>query len=692
MRSAILTASAFLLLAARLHAQADPTPQPTPGDRATLPVVTGQLEVTTTPVPEPVEPAAAEITVITADEMAARGVHDVAGALALVGGVAVAPGGEAGPAGFVPELWGLREIDAFLVVVDGVPWGGAFNPAVAALDLVDIERIEVLRGAAPVMFGATAFSGVIHVIHNQAGAGNRQASVWGGKFSSGGASARLPLPQVGDFRQSLSIDGEKDGYADNRAELERGHVLYRASTPGAGGVWRLDADALIQRQKPTSPHARGNAVTILNPRIPLDANHNPTDAKLDEDRFHLVGGYERPVAGGNWSTTVSFTHSKRDNVRGFIRRDDISSDPDVEADGFRQGVNLNDAYFDSHLAWDVSDALKVVVGFDELYGKGKEESDNFEYEVGLDGEGAPNSHSLHIDESTKVEDSRNFMGLYGQAQWQPTERWQVTGGLRLNRTHEKRDAGVTTSEGDREAFGDSKTLTRTSGVVGTSWRAWGSDQDGIWVFGDYRRSFKPAALDFGPEADGSAILDPETSKSAEVGIKGALASAGVRWQLTAFDMRLQNLLVAVTRGGLPAIANGGKQRFKGIELEASWRLFGDLTWYGAASHHDSHFEDFVQIFDDVPTQLRGKKLELAPEDLASSALVWAPAEGFNAHLRVESVSERFLSRRNTVLAPAYTEWDGGIGYRFATWELRLDGDNLSDTRPAVSESELGDAQ
>ena len=57
----------------------------------------------------------------------------------------------------------LREVDAFLLVVDGVPWGGAFNPDLPTIDLRDVERIEVIRGAAPVMYGASSFTGVIHV-------------------------------------------------------------------------------------------------------------------------------------------------------------------------------------------------------------------------------------------------------------------------------------------------------------------------------------------------------------------------------------------------------------------------------------------------------------------------------------------------------------------------------------------------
>ena len=92
----------------------------------------------------------------------------------------------------MPEIWGLREFDAFLLVVDGIPWGGAFNPAVASLSLQDIERIEILRGPAPVTYGATSFVGVIHVVHRAAAARAQYAEAHGASFGSGAALWILP--------------------------------------------------------------------------------------------------------------------------------------------------------------------------------------------------------------------------------------------------------------------------------------------------------------------------------------------------------------------------------------------------------------------------------------------------------------------------------------------------------------------
>jgi len=56
------------------------------------------------------------------------------------------------------------------------------------------------------------------------------------------------------------------------------------------------------------------------------------------------------------------------------------------------------------------------------------------------------------------------------------------------------------------------------------------------------------------------------------------------------------------------------------------------------------------------------------------------------------VGARYLNKRNTALVQDYTTGSAGAGYRFPRWEVRLDVENLTDQRPPVAESEIGDAQ
>ena len=657
--------------------------------------VTENIQVTATRTPEDVETVPASVTIISGEELANRGVTDLPSALALAAGVSVAPGGDTGPAGSVPEIWGLREFDAFLLVVDGVPWGGAFNPALPSVDLTDVERIEVLRGSAPVMYGATSFVGVIHVIHRAAGAAGRSGRVWGGNYGSGGAAFSTALPSAGRLKQSFSINAERQGYKDDRTQFDRGHVLYRAAldTTG-GGSFHFDLDGSIVNQDPASPHVRQGRV--LSPLTPLDANYNPRDAKIDENRLHLVGGYDRTLGGGSWSTTLSYTHSDRDTIRGFLF-DLSNSDPN--AVGFEQDLSIDDVYLDSHVAWQLRPGFRLVAGFDHLYGKAKGDAETFDYFVPLSGSGAPSSEDQPRDMGFDVEDTRNFSGLYAQAEWDPAPRWHFLIGARLNRTDEDREAGeeelgedAPPGEEEEEGGKDSREVTRGSGTFGVSWLAWGDESNGLWLFADYRNTFKPAAIDFGPEAEPD-ILKPEDAESYEVGVKNRLAGGRLEWELSAFQLDFDNLVVAQTSDeGLPELVNAGSERFKGYELEITGRVRPDLRWTATYAWHDAKFRDFVQDFDGVPTQLEGKRLEMSARHLGSAGVIYAPDQGPTGWVIANYVGDRFLNKRNTALSPDYTTWSAGVGYRFGKWDVRLDGENLDDTRPPVAESELGDAQ
>lgn len=661
-----------------------------PADEGAHPAISETIQVTATRLPEAVDPEPAAITVVTGDELRQTGATDLAGALASVGGVAAVPGGDGGPAASVPELWGLREFDAFLLVVDDVPWGGAFNPALASVDLTEVDRIEVLRGPAPVMYGATSFVGVIHVIHRQAGEGAPAYRVWGGSYSTGGASVYVPLRKGGRFRHSLTANAERLGVADDDAGAERGHLLYRGRAETAGGVFRIDFDATLLDQDPASPHPREGAV--LSPRVPVDANHNPGHAMLDEDRYHLVVGYGHEIGGGEWSTTLALTRVARDVVRGFLS--ELSNGSDPNAAGFRQDQEETNVYLDTHFGFRPAANVGFLFGADWLYGKGESEGENFDYHVRLDGSGAPSISAPEVQERVDLEDERNFSGLYAQVEWTPAERWLVQVGARLNRTDEDRKAEVEPAaedEGEEGAGKDSRTETRGSGTAGVSFRAWADGADSFWIFADYRDAFKPAAIDFGPEGEGG-ILDAETGASYEVGLKGHNLDGRFDWQVSAFRMDLEDLVTSTVVDGLPSLINSGTERFEGIDMEVGHLVRPDLRWQLAYGLHSSEFRDFVQSFDGVPTQLAGNKLEMSPANQGAIGLVYFPDHGFSASAVVDFVGDRFLTKRNTAKAESYTTWSAGVGYRFRAGELRLDGHNLNDTRPPVAESELGDAQ
>ncbi|HSE43254.1 MAG TPA: TonB-dependent receptor, partial [Acidobacteriota bacterium] len=341
--------------------------------------------------------------------------------------------------------------------------------------------------------------------------------------------------------------------------------------------------------------------------------------------------------------------------------------------------------------------VRFVVGADYLFGRGKAESENFDYFVNLNGSNPQSSTSALIQERPRLEDERNFFGLYGQADWNPTSRVLIQAGLRLNNTHEKREGEVEPGdpggavEEEEEAGQDSESHTRVSGIIGASYQFYASSENSLWIFGDYRNTFKPAAIDFGPEAEGE-ILKPETAQSYEAGIKGATLAGKLNWQVSVFRMDFKNLVTSTVINGLPALINAGKEKFNGVEMEADVDVYSDVSLKLGYSHHNAKFIDFVQAFDGVPTQLRGKRLEMSPEDLFAAGVIYYPKSGLNGLFILNYIGDRFLNKRNTALADAFTTISLGAGYRFGKNNIRVDVENITDERDPVAESELGDAQ
>ena len=677
------------------HAQQDPPPAP--------PTFQDTVQVTATRFGEPVAEVPGSISVVTGDEIRARGATDLRTALALLGGVSVAPGGDAGPAGAVPGLLGVREVDDLLLLIDGIPAGGAFIPQIEAISLNNVERIEVMRGAAPVYYGTTAFAGTINVIHFAAGSADKAAVAHFGSYQSGGFGGAAVLSS-GRVRQSVSAELTKNNFSGDRAEVGRAEGVWRLATQLGGGNFRADFDVLALRQQPNSPAPIDEATGAFSTLLPVDYNQNPANSALDTNRYKIVLDYDKKLSFGRWGSTAAFTHTQTDGVRGFIDAGDTpqpwTTKTVADLESFQQSQNFKELFIDSNLTTRPAKRVDLTAGVNLLVGRAGADSLRYGQRLLLNGVSeVPSTETVAPKGTVNLNDSREFIGLYAQSHVELTSSTSLLAGLRWNSTHETREEVRVNSRGVRTVSPGEQDVDRLTGSIGAAWRVW-NDADTpisiVTLHGNVGYTFQPAQIDFSPnpeaQPEGGGLLKPETQRSVIVGMKADSRNGLAGFDVDGFFVDFYNQPVQATANGTAVLRSIGQQRYKGIDVEGALRPVRGLSIKANIGWSDALYEDYVTDVDGQQTQLAGNHQVLTPKVRVGGGLLYAPERGWRGSLTSNWVGAHWLNSLNTFEAPAYAVVDASLGYRFDKFTVALLGSNLGDRRDAAQLSELGEGQ
>ncbi|MEQ9568581.1 MAG: TonB-dependent receptor, partial [Longimicrobiales bacterium] len=177
------------------------------------PVEIDGVVITATPVPVERSALGASVTVLDGEDLRLRGVTEVVDALRAVPGMVVSRNGSFGAVSSV--FFRGAESDHVQVLVDGVQVnqpGGAFD--FASLTVDEVERIEVVRGPGSALYGSDAVAGVIQVITRR-----------GGSAPAGSATVRAGSFGRLDGAVSLSGGGEAASYGFTLSRLTTDGIL-----------------------------------------------------------------------------------------------------------------------------------------------------------------------------------------------------------------------------------------------------------------------------------------------------------------------------------------------------------------------------------------------------------------------------------------------------------------------------------
>jgi iron complex outermembrane receptor protein len=651
-----------------------------------VPPTSEQIVVSATKLPEDEIDLPADVTIITGEELRSRGAVTLADALATAEGVEAFEGSDQG--GRIPNvsLWGLKEFDAYLVELDGVPVGGTFDPDLQQIDVRNVDRIEVVRGPAGAVHGSTAFAGVIAIYSSNA-TGTR-AEISGGSF--GQREARFSTgASNSDRRWTVSASAYESNGWRPRTGGRRDEI---SATWGAdhlaGGSLKMRVFGLDRREDYGSPLPVDSDSGLLPDGIDFHSNLALRGSEIASRDFGFSTKYDHPLSASMTLTNVfGYTHRNRHLARSFVETVDGES---LQGAGTDFRPRLNDVFEDLLLQW-APQRHHLVVGASVGYGSLKSNGRRFDFAHDLSGP-IPSIHDIPGGTGIHLSDRRTFAGIYAEDEWTPIGRITATGGVRYDRDIEHRAFDDTEGNRSRQSRRDGAFSGRAAVVVRLLEQPTTSLQDANFhLVGN--RTFKPAAFNPTPQSD-DGLLAPERSRSVEAGFK--IAGARRLWDvdIAAFDMHLVNLVVVADVNGVPTRINAGEDRFRGAELAAQLHPTGEITIRAGWAQHDPRLVRLV--FTPGPGIVEddsGHLAELVARHTSNLALIYSPRTGPGGSITVQAVGPRKLDRDNVYTTKAYTVLNASLfAPFFGRARFEVVGKNLLNKRFYTTDSELADGQ
>lgn len=199
----------------------------------------GEAVVSASRAPMAAAVAARQVTALTRRDLEAASVATINDVLKLTAGTDVR---QRGSFGFQTDISiDGGTFDQITILINGIPVNNpqtGHNAAEFPLNLSDIERIEILEGAASRVFGSQAFSGAINVVTRH-GVQPLEATVAAGSYGTVQAEVRSALTLGPRLSSSLSGSWQRsDGAVDN-GDFAGGKLYWQGRYDDA--ALRLDA-------------------------------------------------------------------------------------------------------------------------------------------------------------------------------------------------------------------------------------------------------------------------------------------------------------------------------------------------------------------------------------------------------------------------------------------------------------------
>ncbi|GBU17298.1 ferrichrome iron receptor precursor [Methylobacterium sp.] len=552
---------------------------------------------------------------------------------------------------------GFAGLNSVMPLYDGTRLYVGSGTITYPFDTWNVDRIEVLRGPASVLFGEGAIGGIINVVPK------KPTFVPVGEARVAGGSdgvARLAVDTGGPIGESLAyrlnVSGNRaDGWLRREGEFSNlavsGALLFQA-TP--------DLAVTLSNDYGYQEPLRYFGTPLINGRI--DPRTRFTNYNVDDSRIIFKDNWTQLKVEWNPSADVTIrntayrlTSNRRYRdvetyafrpATGLVRRSDyIEIWHDQEQIG-----NRFDATFRGSL---LGMRNTVVAGFDVNHidflhtnnspYAGLTDVNPYAFDPGLFLRASATSPGFRT--------STNQASLFVEDRLEVTDRLSLIAGARYEASSIRRD----------DLRNPANSFTKDFEAVSYRFGAVFNPTPESALYAQYATAVDPV---------GSLIslsvtqkdFKLSTGEQVEVGYKQSFWGGRGEFTLAGYRIGKDNLLVADPNR--PAVTvQVGSQSAQGVEAFLALGVTETLRVEANLALLHAQYDAFTQSVGGAAVSYRGNQPVNVPETVSNVWATWAFAPRFEARAGVQYVGETYGDFANTVRRPGYTVVNGGLDYR-----------------------------
>ncbi|WP_420588943.1 TonB-dependent receptor [Bacterioplanoides sp.] len=578
------------------------------------------------------------------------------------------------------------------LMIDGIDMTGLGGAAT----LLDVDQVEILRGPQGTRFGANALAGMIN-IRSKAPTEETEGYVKGqlGNYGTHGQSGAVSGALTDNVQGRLAVSSFKtDGYMENdhldrdntnnidevvvrgklaaqiNADTDLNLTYFYTDIDNGYDAFSLDQNRTTYSDNPGVDAQESHSFALdlnskLSDAVTFEAvlATSKADVNYSYDEDWAFGSYDS--SSGNCIVAQGPCLATQDGAYGYSSLDQYLRKFQRNSLDLRLMSGENGKIFAGTTDW--------VVG---LYAFNRDE--DLSRSVFR-----TNTGENRADKRVKSTLKTTSYSVYGELSTIISDDLQLIYGARLEKWKPDYDDNrISDTDNDETLKGGKVTLEYMLNQNHMSYVS-------------VARGYKAGGINTEPSLKAAdRTYDTEYNNTIELGMKSSLLDDKLKTRVAAFyiqrkDQQVKQSFVEIDENNKPDftdfIANAGKSRNQGIEIEGSWALSPQLQWDFSAGYLDAEFDEYQFNAKDKKDPAKiivkdGRKQAHAPEYTAATALAYQFMPAMTFTVESEAKDKFFFSDSHDNESKPYVLWHARLAYEVEQYAVALYGRNLTAQR------------